>query len=88
MNETVEFENEHVRMLRVKPIGRERHPHKQRYDRLIIYIHDECILHKAEEKLGKIRRKSGEVIWKSQSEHKIENLSEFEHEALLGEMKH
>jgi len=79
MSETVEFENEQVRVLRVKHGGSERHPHKQRPDRLIIYINDGHVLRKEGGKQEKVRRKAGEVIWRNQSEHEIENLRSANH---------
>ena len=87
MGETVEFENDRVRVLRVKHNGRERHPHKQRYDRLIIYVNDGHVLRSEGGKQEKIRRKAGEVVWRSQSEHEIENLNDAGHEVLVVELK-
>jgi quercetin dioxygenase-like cupin family protein len=87
MGVTVEFENERVRVLRVKHEGRERHPHTSRHDRLIIYLNEGRVMRTENGKQEEIRRKAGEVVWKKSSEHQIENLKDSNHETIIVEFK-
>jgi hypothetical protein len=87
MGETVEFENDRVRVLRVKHAAREQHPRTSRRDRLIIYLRDGHIKRTEGGKQEEIRRKAGEVVWKDRSQHQIENITVSEHEVLIVELK-
>jgi hypothetical protein len=87
MGATIEFENDRVRVLRVKLAGRERHPQASKKDRLIIYLNEGRVARTENGKQEEIRRKAGEVVWKKGSQHHIENLSDAEHEVIIVELK-
>jgi hypothetical protein len=87
MGATVEFENDRVRVLRVKHAGREKHPQTFRKDRLIIYLNEGHVARGENDKQEEIRRKAGEVVWKKGSQHHIENLSDANHEVIIVEFK-
>jgi len=87
MGATIEFENDRVRVLRVKHAGRERHPQASRKDRLIIYLNEGRVARTEDGKQEEIRRKAGKVVWKKGSQHHIENLSDAEHEVIIVELK-
>lgn len=87
MGANVEFENERVRILRVKHAGRERHPQTSRHDRVIIYLNDGRVARTEGGKKEEIRRKAGEVVWKNRSQHDIENLKDTNHEVIIIELK-
>lgn len=87
MGANVEFENERVRILRVKHAGRERHPQTSRHDRVIIYLNDGRVARTEGGKKEEIRRKAGEVVWKNRSQHDIENLKDTNHEVIVIELK-
>lgn len=87
MGASVEFENERVRILRVKHAGRERHPQTSRHDRVIIYLNDGSVARTEGGKREEIRRKAGEVVWKNRSQHDIENLKDTNHEVIIIELK-
>ena len=87
MGTTVEFENDRVRVLRVKHVGGERQPQTSRHDRLIIYLNDGHVIRSEGGKQEEIRRKAGEVVWKNRSQHRIENLKDTSHEVILIELK-
>lgn len=87
MGASVEFENERVKILRVKHAGRERHPQTSRHDRVIIYLNDGRVARTEGGKKEEIRRKAGEVVWKNRSQHDIENLKDTNHEVIIIELK-
>lgn len=87
MSATTEFENEWVRVLRVRHDGQERHPSRARHDRLIIYLTDGHIARTEGERREEIRRTAGTVVWRPRSEHEIENLKTEPHEVLIVELK-
>jgi len=87
MGTTVEFENDRVKVLRVKHAARERHPNTSRHDRLIIYLTEGHVMRTENGKQEEVRRKAGEVVWKKSSEHLIENLKDTSHEAIIVEFK-
>ena len=62
MGETLEFENDRVRVLRVKHAGRERHPQTSKRDRLIIYLNDGHVARTENGKKEESRRKAGRGI--------------------------
>ena len=86
--EDIEFENERVRVIRVKLGGHEKHPIRARQDRVIIWLSDSH--HARSESNGtkvELRRKAGEVAWRPASQHEVENLSEDRHEVIIVELK-
>lgn len=87
MGAILEFENDRVRVLRVKHAGRERHPQTSRRDRLIIYLNDGHVARTENGKKEESQRKAGEVVWKNGSQHQIENLNEANHEVIIVEVK-
>ena len=87
MGATVEFENDRVRVFRVKHAGRERQPRTSRHDRLIIYLTRGNVARSEKGKREEIRREAGDVVWKDGSEHEIENLNDTEHEVIIVELK-
>jgi hypothetical protein len=87
MAETVEFENDRIRVLRVKHGRPERHPPTSRRDRLVIYLNDGHVLRTEGKKQEEVRRKAGEVLWRTGSQHEIENIKDANHEVLIVEFK-
>jgi hypothetical protein len=87
MAATLEFENERVRVLRVKHAGRERHPQTSRRDRVVIYLNEGRVARTEGGKKEEIRRKAGEVVWKNRSQHDIENLNDTNHQVIIVELK-
>ena len=87
METKVEFENDRVRVLRVKHTGRERHPQTSRKDRVIIYLNDGRITRTENGKQEETRHKAGDVVWRKQSQHHIENLNDANHEVIVVELK-
>ena len=83
----VEFENERVRVTRVKSVGSETIPPTMRGDRMIIYLRDGRIAHKAKGREETVQRRAGEVVWRAASEHEVEVSQEGEHEVLIVELK-
>jgi hypothetical protein len=86
--EKIEFENDRVKVLRVKLGKHEKHPVRARQDRVIIWLTDS---HHArtqpDGKKDELRRKAGEVAWRAASQHQIENLGEDKHEVIIVELK-
>lgn len=87
MGATVQFENERVKVLRVKHGSRERHPQTSRGDRLVIYLHEGRINRSENGKQEMISRKAGEVVWRGRSQHQVENLNDTTHEIIIVELK-
>ena len=83
----VEFENDRVRVLRVNHSQRERHPPVSRHDRLIIYLNEGRVIRTEGKKQEEFRRKAGDVVWRSRSQHQIENIKDTDHEVLIVELK-
>jgi hypothetical protein len=86
-DERVEFENERVRVSRVRVGAGSRHQPRSRKDRVIVWLtgahHVRVGLDGRREEL---RRRPGEVAWRAASEHRIENIGE-PHEVLIIELK-
>jgi len=85
--EQVEFENEQVKVIRVR-IGKHEQHRRTRRDRVIIWLTD--ARHRRTESGGKtqeITRKAGDVAWRPASEHQIENLGDEHMEVILVELK-
>jgi len=87
MAATVAFENDRVRVLRVRHAAGERHPQRARHDRLIIYLNPGHVRRVGEGTKEEIHRAAGEVVWRDRSQHAIENLSDQEHEVIIVELK-
>ena len=87
MSSSVEFENDRVRVLRVKHTARARQPQSSRRDRVIIYLSDGHITRVENAKKEEVRHKAGDVVWRNRSEHQIENLSDANHEVVIVELK-
>jgi hypothetical protein len=87
MGATVEFENERVKVLRVKHGQREGHPQTSRNDRLVIYLNQGHIKRTESGKQEEIKRKPGDVVWRGRSQHQVENLSDANHEVIIVELK-
>lgn len=88
MSTTIEFENERVKVLRVKHAPRERHPQTSRNDRLVIYLTDGHVRRTESGKHAELSRKAGEVVWRGRSEHQVENLKDAHQEVIVVELKH
>lgn len=89
MSQKIEFENDRVRVLRVKHSPRERHATASRRDRLIIYLNDAHIIRSesAANKDEELHRKRGTVVWRNASEHQIANATDSDHEVVIVELK-
>jgi hypothetical protein len=87
MSVIAEFENERVRVSRVKLGKREKHPSVARGDRLIVYLDDSEVVREEGGKKQRIRHKRGEVVWRAHSTHEIANVLDSHHEALIVELK-
>jgi hypothetical protein len=87
MATTVEFENDQVRVLRVKHTGREQAAQSSRLDRLIIYLNEGRVRRTENSKQEVVRHKAGDVVWRNRSRHEIENLNDVDHEVVIVEMK-
>ena len=75
--EQLEFENDQVRVFRVRFGAREKHPMRSRHDRVLIWLTDEhSVRTEPDGKKKEIRHRAGEVAWRSASQHQIENLEE------------
>jgi hypothetical protein len=88
-NETrnVEFENDRVRVTRVKTGKPGKAPPSSRHDRLIIYLQDGYLARTEDGKNEEVRRKAGEVVWRTRSQHQVEYLQDGPHEVLIVELK-
>jgi hypothetical protein len=88
-NETasVQFENERVKVTRVKTAKRGQAAPSTRHDRLIIYLQDGHVARTEDGKKEEVRRKAGEVVWRPRSQHQIEHLHDGPHEVLIVELK-
>jgi hypothetical protein len=87
MESKVEFENDRVRVLRVKHSPRESPPQTSKNDRLIIYLNEGHVRRTQGGQQQDIRRKAGEVVWQGRSQHSVENLKDSPHEVLIVEFK-
>lgn len=84
---TVEFENERVRVSRVKQTGAGARSPATRHDRLIVYLEDSEITRTVHGELEEIRRGAGDVVWRDASEHTVEVTDDGAHEVLIIELK-
>jgi hypothetical protein len=83
----VEFENDRVKVIRVKTGGRTQDAQAARGNRLIVYLHDGHVKRAENDTPEVIRRRAGDVVWRDRSQHQIENLGDAEHEVLIIELK-
>jgi hypothetical protein len=83
----VEFENQRVRVTRVKRSGAGSVPPGKRQDRLIIYLQDAQIERKENGRRETLQRRAGEVVWRASSQHEVEVTKAGEHEVLIVELK-
>jgi hypothetical protein len=83
----IEFENDLVRVSRVKQSGPGSISPATRQDRLIIYLRDGYVTRREGSGSESLRRRAGEVIWRGRSEHQIEVTKDGEHEVLIIELK-
>ena len=87
MSAIIEFENERVRVSRVKHGNREKHPRVARGDRLIVYLDDGEVVREEGGQNQTIRHKRGEVVWRAHSTHEIGNVIDASHEVVIVELK-
>lgn len=85
--ERVEFENDRVRVIRVRTGAHSQTDQSSRYDRLIIYLQDGHILRTENGKQEEIHHKAGDVVWRDRSQHRIHNMKDTDHEVLIIELK-
>jgi hypothetical protein len=83
----IEFENDRVRVSRVKQSGPGPISPATRHDRLIIYLQEGHITRKEGGGSEPLRRRAGEVIWRGRSEHQVDVTQDGEHEVLIVEIK-
>ena len=83
----IEFENDRVRVTRVKAAQRGLGEPRTRHDRLIIYLQDGHIVRTEDGKQEEVRRKAGDVVWRPGSQHQIEHVGDGNHEVLIVELK-
>jgi len=85
--ERVEFENDRVRVLRVKTGAQSQDPLMSRRDRLIVYLRDGHIVRAEGGTREEIQHRAGDVVWRAGSQHQVQNLKDMEHEVLIVELK-
>lgn len=85
----VEFENDQVRVLRVKIGGHEVAPmHEHSLNRVTVYLTDQAFrVTSADGKVDSVQHKAGEAVWGTPLTHKEENSSDKAFEALVVEIK-
>jgi quercetin dioxygenase-like cupin family protein len=85
----VEFENDQVRVLRVKIGAHKSVPlHEHMLNRVAVYITDQNFrVTTADGKAETVQHKAGEVSWAGPAKHKEENLSDKPFEVLVVELK-
>jgi hypothetical protein len=83
----VEFENDRVKVTRVKTDHSGQAEPSARHDRLVIYLQDGHVARIEDGKKEEVRRKAGEVVWRPHSQHQIEHLGDGHHEVLIVELK-
>jgi len=83
----IEFENDRVKVTRVKAGQRGQSVHSTRHDRLIIYIQGGYVRRTEGGQHEEIRRKAGDVVWRESSQHQVENLEDANHHVLIVELK-
>jgi quercetin dioxygenase-like cupin family protein len=81
------FDNDRVRVTRVRHKPGEVRPPAARNDRLIIYLTEGHVRRTEGGRSQEIRHRAGEVAWRDRSEHEIENLGETSQDVLIVEFK-
>jgi uncharacterized RmlC-like cupin family protein len=86
----VEFENEQVRVLRVRIGAHESTPeHKHALNRVVTYLTDQDIeVTTPDGKVSRTQHKAGEVVWSGPATHKEKNLSDHPFEVVVAELKY
>ena len=86
----VEFENDQVRVLRVRIGPHESTPvHKHALNRVVTYVTDQDFrVTSADGKVERVQHEAGEVTWSGPATHKEENLSGHPFEVLVAELKY
>jgi hypothetical protein len=84
---TIEFENDRVRVSRVKQEGAGVQEPAARKDRVIVYLKDSEIARHAGGQSNVLHRRAGDVVWQDASEHTIEVTAQEPHEVLIVELK-
>lgn len=84
----VEFENEHVRVVRAVTGPRERSALRTRRDRILIFLTDSHEMrHDRDGQQKEVRHKAGDVLWRTASDHQLENLEDRPVEVIVVELK-
>ena len=87
MTKKLEFENDRVKVTRVKLGAREAPAAADRRDRLVIYLEDGRVVRGEAGAKETIQRKLGEVVWRERSTHEIANAGDEGLEVLIVEFK-
>jgi len=88
-NETIEFENDHVRVLRVKTGPGEKRRHRKRLDRVLVWLSDAHEKRTASDGTTReVKHRAGDVAFREASEHALENLKDVPVHLLVIELKH
>jgi hypothetical protein len=82
-SEKIEFENEHVRVIRATTGPQQRGGLRSRRDRVVVFLTDshEMRVDHAD------RHKAGDVMWRTASDHRLENLEDRPVEVIVVELK-
>lgn len=85
----VEFENDQVRVLRVRIGAHEAAPmHEHGLNRVTVYLTDQNFrVTTADGKVDTVQHKAGEALWATPVKHKEENLSDYPFEVIAIEIK-
>ena len=86
--ERVEFENEHVRVIRAVTGPKQKSALRTRGDRVLVFLtdsHETRVDHRGAGK--EVRHRAGEVMWRTASDHRLENLEDRPVEVIVVELK-
>ena len=86
-SEHVEFENDQVKVLRIKMRPGDKTPRRRRGDRVLVWLSDAHHHRTSDGQHQEIRRRRGEVAWRGASEHQIESLHHEASELIIVELK-
>lgn len=86
--ENVVLENDDVVVRKIKHSEQGRVSSARRRNRLVVYLNDAHVRRTEGGHHEDIRRKAGDVVWRSSSEHEVEHLEGGDHEVLIIELKH
>ena len=86
---TLEFENQQVRVVRVKIGAHESTPmHQHVLNRVVVYLTDQNLrIIGSDGKVETQTRRAGDIVWGESVQHKEENLNGRPFEALMVELK-